>query len=93
MRGVDIRTAQTIANEGWNATTLELYSHFGTHTDAPAHFVDGAATIDQQDLSVCVGTALMIDLTLNGPVSEALAKESHIVCCWPITGLWSPERV
>ena len=70
MRGVDIRTAKTIANEGWNATTLELYSHCGTHMDAPVHFIDGAATIDQQDLSVCVGPALVIDITINGPVSD-----------------------
>ncbi len=70
MRGVDIRTAKTIAKEGWNATTLELYSHCGTHMDAPVHFIDGTATIDQQDLSVCVGPALMIDLTRNGPVSD-----------------------
>lgn len=70
MRGVDVRTAKTIAKEGWNATTLELYSHCGTHMDAPVHFVDGAATIDEQDLGVCVGSALMVDLTLDGPVSD-----------------------
>lgn len=70
MRGVDILTAKTIANEGWNATTLKLYSHCGTHMDAPVHFVDGAATIDQQDLHVCIGNALVIDLTRNGPVSD-----------------------
>lgn len=70
MRGVDIRAAKTIAKEGWNATTLELYSHCGTHMDAPIHFVDGAASIDQQDLGVCVGPALVVDLTLNGPVRD-----------------------
>lgn len=69
MRGVDVRQAKTIANEGWNATTLELYSHCGTHMDAPVHFVDGAQTIDEQDLHVCVGSALVIDLTQNRPVS------------------------
>ena len=63
MRGVDVSTAKTIANDGWNATTLSLYSHCGTHMDAPVHFVSGAATIDQQDLSVCVGPALVMDLT------------------------------
>jgi kynurenine formamidase len=69
MRGVDVRSAKTISNEGWNATTLELYSHCGTHMDAPFHFVTGGATLDQQDLSVCVGPALLVDLTLSGPVN------------------------
>ncbi len=63
MRGVDVSTAKTIADDGWNATTLSLYSHCGTHMDAPVHFISGAATIDQQDLGVCVGPALVLDLT------------------------------
>jgi len=80
MRGVDVRQAKTIAHEGWNATTLELYSHCGTHMDAPVHFVDNAATIDQQDLRVCVGSALVIDLTQNGPVSDGeLITVEHLV--------------
>ena len=70
MRGVSVLPAKTIAKEGWNATTLELYSHCGTHMDAPFHFVDGAATIDEQDLRVCVGSALVIDLTQNGTLSD-----------------------
>jgi len=70
MRGVSVLPAKTIAKEGWNATTLELYSHCGTHMDAPVHFVDGAATIDEQDLRVCVGSALVIDLTQNGTLSD-----------------------
>lgn len=80
MRGVDVRQAKTIAKEGWNATTLELYSHCGTHMDAPIHFVDGAATIDQQDLRVCVGSALVIDLTKDGPVNDGeLITVEHLV--------------
>jgi kynurenine formamidase len=63
MRGVTIRPAATIGIEGWNATTLSLYSHCGTHMDAPRHFVADASTIDRQDLSICCGQALVIDLT------------------------------
>ena len=63
MRGVEIRTARTRENDGWNATTLELYSHAGTHMDAPRHFIDEAATLDAQDLSVCIGSARVVDLS------------------------------
>jgi kynurenine formamidase len=31
--------------------------------DAPRHFIEGAATIDQQDLAVCCGPAMVLDLT------------------------------
>lgn len=35
MRGVAFEQAKTISREGWNARTLHLYSHAGTHMDAP----------------------------------------------------------
>jgi kynurenine formamidase len=64
---VNISQAKTIAKEGWNATTLQFYSHCGTHMDAPCHFVSGASTIDQQDLSVVVGDAIVINLAPASP--------------------------
>ena len=38
MSGVAIAPSHTIEKEGWNATTLNLYSHSGTHMDAPIHY-------------------------------------------------------
>ena len=52
MRGVAIRSARRLEDDGWNATTLELYSHAGTHMDAPRHFLPDGATLDRQDLGV-----------------------------------------
>jgi kynurenine formamidase len=64
VRGVQITPCTTIADNGWNTATLSLYSHCGTHMDAPKHFLgDDAATIDQQSLAVCCGPAKIIDLT------------------------------
>jgi arylformamidase len=47
MRGVKFDTAKTIAKDGWNAKTLHLYSHCGTHMDAPVHFAINDFSIDQ----------------------------------------------
>ena len=60
-------TASTIADDGWNSTTLSLYSHCGTHMDAPRHFLEQGATIDQQSLSVCCGPAKVLDLSPVAP--------------------------
>ena len=46
MRGVAFETARTKADDGWNALTLHLYSHAGTHMDAPFHFDVNDQTID-----------------------------------------------
>lgn len=67
MAGVDISVAKRLEVEGWNATTLNLYSHCGTHMDAPKHFLPGGAALDAQDLSVCVGNALVVDLAPAQP--------------------------
>jgi kynurenine formamidase len=65
LRGVQITPFSTISGKGWNTTTLSLYSHCGTHMDAPKHFLEdeNAATIDQQALEVCCGLAKVVDLT------------------------------
>jgi arylformamidase len=48
---------------------LTLGTHTGTHVDPPAHFLPGGATVDQLDLDVLVGPALVVDLTATaGPV-------------------------
>lgn len=67
MPGVSITQSKRIETDGWNASTLQLYSHCGTHLDAPCHFLPGGRTVEQQDLSVCVGEALLINLAPAKP--------------------------
>ena len=67
MCGVEVRTAKQLSVDGWNATSLGLYSHCGTHMDAPRHFLADGKTIDQQALSVCIGPARVIDVAPAAP--------------------------
>jgi len=62
MRGVEITPKFTVAREGWNTSTLSLYSHAGTHMDAPVHFEAGPGTIDRQPLPRCMGRAWLVNL-------------------------------
>jgi arylformamidase len=50
---------------------LALGTHTGTHVDPPAHFLAGAATVDELSLDVLVGPAVVADLTGGGPVDAA----------------------
>jgi kynurenine formamidase len=63
MRGVSITPAMTLESDGWNASTLSLYSHCGTHMDAPCHFETGATGVDKLPLDACVGSTIVVDLT------------------------------
>jgi kynurenine formamidase len=62
MRGVEFEPKFTLEDKGWNAQTLHLYSHCGTHADAPLHFGVNDTTIDEIPLEQCIGPALVADV-------------------------------
>jgi arylformamidase len=66
-RGVAVEPKFTLERDGWNAATWHLYSHAGTHMDAPTHFGAGASTIDQQTIDRCVGPAWVVRLAPCAP--------------------------
>jgi D-apiose dehydrogenase len=67
LSGVDVSPARTIAIDGWNATTITLYSHAGTHMDAPRHFLPAGASLDRQDLATCCGPARIVNVAPAQP--------------------------
>jgi arylformamidase len=75
-RGVAMDPKYTVERDGWNAATWHLYSHTGTHMDAPVHFAAGPATIDQQPLARCIGPAWIARLTPCQP--RASLAVSHL---------------
>jgi arylformamidase len=55
---------ESIANgDPGNVSRWLIGSHTGTHVDAPAHFVEGAVTIEDVPVDVLVGPAVVLDLT------------------------------
>ena len=63
MRGVTFENAKSKTVDGWNSKTLHLYSHAGTHMDAPFHFEVNNQTIDEFEVSrfVCDSWVIHID--------------------------------
>jgi kynurenine formamidase len=64
---------------------MMLNEHIGTHVDAPFHFVKAGATIEQLDLDLFCGTAVLADVSDRRPlgpvtvehVSAALARRNE----------------
>jgi kynurenine formamidase len=75
IRGLASEPKTTFAENGYNTTTLHLYSHAGTHMDAPLHFVDQGDTIDHVALDVCIGPAELIDLRHKEPNSKIYVED------------------
>jgi kynurenine formamidase len=76
MRGVEFETFHTVDEHGWNSRILHLYSHSGTHMDAPLHFAAGDGTVDRIPLDRCLGPAWVIDLA--GIAPKAVITVSHL---------------
>tara|TARA_R110002049_G_scaffold30345_4_gene103961 strand:+ start:8153 stop:8788 length:636 start_codon:yes stop_codon:yes gene_type:complete len=70
MSGVSIEPAKILSVDGWNATTLHLYSHSGTHMDAPLHFEVTEQTIDKLPIERLISAAWIVDLRHLEPKAE-----------------------
>ena len=76
MRGFEMEPKFRFDRDGWNASTLHLYSHCGTHMDAQVHFEAGPGTIDQTPPEQCMGPARVVNL--SGIAPKALIEISHL---------------
>ena len=76
MRGVEFAPKYTVDDKGWNATTLSLYSHSGTHMDAPVHYNVSREGIDSIPLEHCMGPAHIVDVTAID--SKGLLTPAHV---------------
>ena len=68
--------ANTILNNGFAETKIRMYSHTGTHMDAPSHMISGAKSLDTLEPSTFYGLAVCIDC--EGVANASISKE-HLV--------------
>lgn len=55
-------TPFTYESNGWQATTFKMSAHFGTHVDAPVHFIENGASIDEVPLTSLIARGVLFDL-------------------------------
>ena len=53
--------ACTCARDGFREALLSMFSHTGTHIDAPAHILEGGKTLDAFPPEQFIGKALVVD--------------------------------
>ncbi len=59
---IKIEPAGVLAKDGFQDHVVSLGTHIGTHIDAPAHMLEGGATIDTFGLEHFVGAGRIIDV-------------------------------
>lgn len=54
-----------------NVTRLDTGLHFGTHLDAPCHFIEGGKAVEDLDLDVLVGPCVVADIPEVAEITPA----------------------
>ena len=57
------RTVATIEKDKYFGRAISLPEHFGTHLDAPAHFIRGLWTVDQIPAERLIGPLVVLDVS------------------------------
>ena len=65
--GFAIEVVRTVKDHGWNATNLNIYSHAGTHIDAPYHFGVNDKRIDEIPPERFISTAHVLTINVTKP--------------------------
>lgn len=64
---LSLRPAATIGREGFNVLHVAMGSQTGTHVDAPYHFLADGARLDELDLALFLGPAVVADVRDKPP--------------------------
>ena len=74
--GFEQEPAKQIDKDGWNASTYHIYSHSGTHMDAPVHFGVSDRSIEQIPIERLICYCHIVDITDIDP--GGLIKMDHL---------------
>ncbi|MDF2672312.1 MAG: cyclase family protein [Clostridiales bacterium] len=55
--------ANTLERDGFRETKITMYSHTGTHIDAPAHMMSNGLYLDDFDIEHFIGNATILDFS------------------------------
>ena len=86
-----LTTACTIRDAGYRETILHMYSHTGTHMDAPAHMIELGRTLDAFPAETFVGPGFVLDcrglteIPCSGPTRGRSGK--RISCSFAPAGI------
>ena len=80
-----------------NVSRLVLGTHTGTHVDAPKHFIDDGAGIDELALNLLIGRARVVEINKRGPITAAdlaeagLREDLRVLFKTPNSALWNSD--
>jgi arylformamidase len=81
-----------------NVSRLVLGTHTGTHVDAPKHFIDDGASVEELPLNLLIGRARVIDIGKRGAITAddliaaGLREDLRVLFKTPNSALWNSQQ-
>ena len=78
-----------------NVSRVVMGTHTGTHVDAPRHFFDGSAGVDELALDLLIGRAHVVDMPRRGGITvddlarAGLREDLRVLLRTPNSALWN----
>lgn len=77
--GIEIGEWRSLAKgDSANVSVVSFGAHTGTHVDAPAHFIDGAAKVEDLPLDALIGEALVVEAPQDCLVIDGGFVKAHV---------------
>lgn len=67
-----ITLANTVAKDGFAEIKMTMFSHTGTHMDAPSHMIAGGKNLEDYPAAHFFGKALLMDISESIPSLESI---------------------
>lgn len=77
-RAIIKQTSNIKSGDVCNVTHIFINSHYGTHIDAPSHFIDDAKTIDKISLETLVGKVRVVDVSKYSEITLDVIKKLNL---------------
>lgn len=69
---------QCSKGDRFNLAVMTLGTHLGTHVDPPAHYLEGAASVDRLPLESLIGPGVVLDMTGRAVVDRRALESSAL---------------
>lgn len=80
--GIEYEWAVKFEDSGYQLHKLTIFEHTGTHIDAPFHFSEDGASVDQLDVQKLVAPLVIIDITERAAEDANSAVEASDIEAW-----------
>ena len=71
---VSFSTPYTFENCGWLGSNFKMFAHYGSHVDAPNHFIQGTRRVEDLELRKLVGPCVVVSV----PEDVLAVGPSHV---------------